>query len=81
MQVCMTNGNKYGKKKFHDQYSQKIVADPAGFEPAPPDHQSDAYPTDPLRPSIRLKCQALFSQQKKNATYSHCEASGLTHLE
>ena len=36
---------------FHDQSLRKNVADPAGSNPQPPDHQSDAHPTAPPRPA------------------------------
>ena len=34
------------QKVFHDQSPQKNVVDPAGAKPQPPDHQSDAHPTE-----------------------------------
>ena len=32
-----------------DQYPRKNVADPAGSNPQPPDHQLDAHLAEPLR--------------------------------
>ena len=38
---------------------RKNVADPAGVEPQPPDHQSDAHPTEPPRPTNPSKLNCL----------------------
>ena len=52
---------------FHDQISMKVVADPAGVEPQPPVHQSDAHPTEPPRPAKASDKSIFFLKQKKDA--------------
>ena len=44
------DGREWPVKIFHDKSPWKNVANLMGVEPAiPPDHQSDAHPTEPLR--------------------------------
>ena len=40
-------------KIIHDQSPRKNVADPAGMNPQPPDHQSDVHP------SHKASCEGL----------------------
>ena len=39
------------EKIFHDQSPRKNTANQVSVEPATPDHQSDAHPTEPPRPA------------------------------